>query len=299
MKNTMLKYQIHIIGLAMLLLPFIGRAQHGVSYNQFGQLKNTFNNSLSTMDEHGSFSVLGRRQWVGVDGAPKSVWASGNVKLRPVDMSVGVDFKQSSLGVVKESEATAFIAKAVRISEDEYLSLSMGGGLIYFQGNYSQLDGGDPSFRDNIRETNGILSISTSFYRKDRFYAGISIPRLSLIRDKNREYEFRNIYYATAGFLFQLDDAFHVRPSVLFTKKDDRDMQFDLSALVFMGKKIGLGMGLQSQGDLSALMQLNFGDFGLGYSYQFSPKSTTVNQRISNNTHEVGLRYRIGGIGML
>ena len=299
MKNSMFKYQLFIINSLLLTLPFMGRAQHGVSYNQFGQLRNTFNNSLSTMDERGSLTVLGRRQWVGVDGAPKALWASGNMKIRPIDMSVGVDFKQSSLGVVKESEATAFVAKAVRISEDEYLSLSMGGGLIYFQGNYGQLDGADPSFRDNIRETNGILSISTSFYRKDRFYAGISIPRLSLIRDKNREYEFRNIYYATAGFLFQLDESFHLRPSVLFTKKDDTNMQFDASALVFMGKKIGLGLGLQSQGDLSGLMQLNFGDFGLGYSYQFSPKSTTANQRISNNTHEIGLRYRIGGIGML
>jgi len=295
----MLKYSLYRIILIGLFFPFIGKAQHGVSYNQFGQLRNTFNHSLSAMDEQGGFSILGRSQWVGVEGAPKSIWASGNVKLQPINLSVGLDLKQSSVGVVKESEAMAFVAKAIRISETEYLSLSMGGGLIYFQGNYNQLDGADAAFRDNIRETNAILGVSTSYYKKNHFYAGISIPRLSLIRDKNREYEFRNIYYATAGFLFRLDEAFHLRPSVLLSKMENKDIQFDFNTLVFMDKKIGLGMGFQRQGDLSALMQLHFGDFGLGYSYQFSPKSTTVNQRISNNTHEVGLRYSIGGMRML
>lgn len=287
------------MGLLLLLLPFLGRAQHGVSYNQFGQLRNTFNNSLSTMDKEGSFSLLGRSQWVGVDGAPKSIWASGNTRIKPIDLTVGIDLKHSGLGVVKESEFTAFVAKAVRLSEDEYLSLSMGGGLIYFKGVYNQVDPTDPAFRDNIQETSGLLSISTSYYRKDRYYFGVSMPRFSLNRHANREYEFRDIYYVTGGALFRLDDAFHLRPSFLVSHMDDMTPRYDVSAVVFMGRKLGLGMGVQNQGDLSALMQLNFGNFGLGYSYQFSPKSTTLNQRISNNTHEVGLRYRVGGIGLL
>ncbi len=69
--------------------------------------------------------------------------------------------------------------------------------------------------------------------------------------------------------------------------------------MVFMGPKIDLGMGGQNQGDLSALMQLNFGNFGIGYSYQFSVNGHTLNQKISNNTHEVGFRYRLGGMGLL
>lgn len=287
------------MGLMLLTLPFIGRAQHGVSYNQFGQLRNSFNNSLSTMDKHGSYSLLGRSQWVGLDGAPKSVWASGNYAIKPIALTIGMDLKHAGLGVVNETEVTAYAAKAVRLSEDEYLSLSMGGGLIHFKGNYNQLDGTDPAFRDNINETNGILSISTAYYREDKYYFGISMPRFSLMRDQNREYEFRNIYYITGGALFRLDEAFHLRPSFLVSHMDKLTPRYDLSVLLFMGKKIGLGMGVQNQGDLSALMQLNFGDFGLGYSYQFSPKSNTLNQRISNNTHEVGLRYRVGGIGLL
>lgn len=291
--------KINIIIYFLCLLPLCSSAQHGVSYNQFGQLRNTFNSSLSTMDRSGSFALLGRTQWMGVDGAPKSLWATGNGHIKGIDLAIGADLKHAELGVVKESEFSAFAAKAVRLTQDEYLSLSMGAGLLFFQGNYSALDPGDQAFREDIRETAGILSISTSYYKKDRYYVGISMPRFSLMRAEEQEYEFSNIYYITAGALFNLDQTFALRPSLLVGHMDDKEPRYNVSALLFIGPKIGFGMGVQNQGDLSGLLQLNFGNFGIGYSYQFSPRSATLNQRISNNTHEMGLRYRIGGIGLL
>jgi len=285
--------------LALAFLPFVSIAQHGVSYNQFGQLRNAFNSSLSTMDLKGSFSTLGRSQWAGVDGAPKSVWINGNIGFQEARLSVGIDAKHATLGVVKENELSAFVAKAVRLSEDEYLNLSMGGGLINFHGNYNQIDPEDPAFRSNVQETNGFLSISTSYYREERYYAGVSMPRFSLNRSKNREYEFKNVYYITAGAVVALDESFHLRPSLLVSHMDDMAPRYDVSVLAFVNRKFGLGIGAQNQGDFSALAQVNFGDFGVGYSYQFSPKSSTLNQRLSTNTHEVGLRYRVGGMGLL
>ncbi|WP_164122337.1 PorP/SprF family type IX secretion system membrane protein [Sphingobacterium sp. xlx-130] len=290
---------LNIIMSLLILLPLCSRAQHGVSYNQFGQLRNSFNSSLSTMDEQGNFSLLGRSQWMGVDGAPRSLWASGHGMISKLGLAIGGDIKHASLGVVKENEVTAFASKAVRLDRDEYLSLSMGGGLLFYQGDYNQLDPNDPTFKEDIRETAGILSISTSYYKKDKYYFGVSMPRFSLNRSGDQEYEFRNVYYVTGGALFKLDNSFYLRPSFLVSHMDNITPRYDVSALVFMGTKLGLGMGVQNQGDLSGLLQLNFGSFGIGYSYQFSPKSNTLNQRISNNTHEIGFRYRIGGIGLL
>lgn len=290
---------INIIISLLILLPLCSRAQHGISYNQFGQLRNSFNSSLSTMDSQGSFSMLGRTQWVGVDGAPKSLWATGHGQVKSLGLAIGADVKHAGLGVVKENELSVFAAKAVRLDEDEYLSLSMGGGFLFYQGDYSQLDGTDQAFREDVRESTGILSISTSYYKKDRYYVGLSMPRFTLARDNRQEYEFRNVYYISAGALFRLDDTFYLRPSFLVSHMDNLTPRYDVSALVFMGRKFGLGMGVQNQGDLTGLMQLNFGSFGVGYSYQFSVNGHTLNQRISNNTHEFGLRYKIGGMTIL
>src|SRR5690606_8284437 len=147
----------------------LGHSQHGVSYNQFGQLRNTFNSSLSTMDLGGSFSMLGRSQWAGVEASPKAIWASGNEGLKNALLSVGPDAKHDALVVTNESESSAYVPKAVRITAPEYLSLSMGGSFIHSQGDSRGLDDqGDPSFRDNVREAGGFLSIGTSYYRPDR-----------------------------------------------------------------------------------------------------------------------------------
>ncbi|MBE8722658.1 hypothetical protein C4F40_18200 [Sphingobacterium sp. Ka21] len=294
-KNIILPMMI-LCGLVACLQ---SHAQHGVAYNQFGQLRNAFNNSLSTMDSRGSVSILGRSQWMGVDGAPKSLWATGNVGFEKIGGSVGVDIKHATLGVVKETEFAAYFAKSVRLSDNEFLSLSMGGGFLHFSGDYSQLDDQDPSFSQNIRETDAILSISTSYYSPERYYVGVSMPRFSLLREDNQDYEFSRIYYITGGAIFKLDDMFHIRPSFLVGHMQSQPARYDINAMVFMAKKIGIGLGVQNQGDISAMMQLNFGNFGVGYSYQLSPKSSTLNQRISTNTHEIGLRYRVGGIGLL
>ena len=284
---------------ALVFMPLAAVAQHGISYNQFGQLRNSFNSSLSTMDMQGSVSFLGRSQWLGVDGAPQSLWASANVGFRRIGATAGLDIKHAAIGVVKESEFSAYFAKSVRLSEDEYLSLSMGGGLLYYTGNFSSVDPGDPAFREDVRNTDGLLSISTSYYRRERYYVGVSMPRFALGNNKEQDYEFKRVYYITGGALLELDDMFHLRPSFLVGHMEDQSPRYDVSVLAFMGRKLGVGLGVQNQGDLSGLLQLNMGNFGIGYSYQFSPNSRTLNQRISNNTHEIGLRYRVGGIELL
>ncbi|WP_133586307.1 PorP/SprF family type IX secretion system membrane protein [Sphingobacterium yanglingense] len=291
--------KLNIIMSLLSLLPLCSLAQHGVSYNQFGQLRNSFNSSLSTMDEQGSFAALGRSQWTGVDGAPKSVWVTGHGMIKSLGLAIGGDFKNASLGVVRENEVTAYAAKAVQLGENEYLSLSMGGGLLFYQGNYRQLDDQDPAFWEDVRGTAGVLSVSTSYYQKDKFYVGVAMPRFSLKRNVDREYEFRDVIYVTGGMLIHLDDTFKLRPSFLVSHMQEMSPRYDINAMVFMGPKIGLGMGVQNQGDLSGLMQLNFGNFGIGYSYQFSVNGHTLNQKISTNTHEVGFRYRLGGMGLL
>ncbi|NGF56606.1 type IX secretion system membrane protein PorP/SprF [Parapedobacter sp. SGR-10] len=297
-----MKESLNLLFIATVLLafPFLGRAQHGLSYNQFGQLRNAFNGSLSLMDPDGGAAILSRLQWVGLDGAPRSYWASGHVGVKRLGITVGVDVKQATMGVVRDNELSGYIASAVRLSEDEYLGLSVGGGLLIHNGNFSTLDAEDPSFREDIRGNQGMMSIGTSYFREDKYYFGVSIPRLVLGRNDNEfDYDFRRVYYITGGALFRIDDGFHIRPSFIVSHMEGMTPRYDVSALAFFAQKFGVGLGVQNQGDLSGLLQFNMGGFGIGYSYQFSPGSNTTKQSISNKTHEIGLRYRVGGMKML
>lgn len=284
----------------VFLQPFFAQSQHGLSYNQFGQLRNSFNGSLSMMDPDGGASLVSRIQWVGLDGAPQAYWASGHVGIKKLGMTVGVDLKQVSLGVVRDRELSGYVASAIQLSGNEYLGVSVGGGMLLHDGSFSTLDGGDPSFREDSRYSQGMVSIGTSYFREDKYYVGISIPRFVLSkRGRDLDYNFRRVYYITGGALLRVDDGFHIRPSFIVSHMENQGARYDINALAFFAQKFGMGLGVQNQGDLSGLLQFNIGDFGFGYSYQFYPGSATSNQRISNNTHEIGLRYRVGGMKML
>src|SRR5690606_1693402 len=123
--------------------------------------------------------------WVGLDGAPRSYWASGHVGISRLGITIGADVKQASMGVVRDNELSAYMASAVRLSEDEYLALSVGGGILLHNGNFSTLDAEDPSFREDVRGNQGMISIGTSYFREDKYYFGVSIPRLVVGRNDN------------------------------------------------------------------------------------------------------------------
>lgn len=293
-------FNLILFAVAVSVIPFAVQAQHGLGYNQFGQLRSSFNGSLSLMDPDGGVSLLTRQQWVGMDGAPQSYFASGHFGIKPVGMTIGVDIKQARMGVVRDREVSGYVASRIRLSPDSYLGLSVGGGLLLHTGTFSDLDMHDPAFRDDSRYYQGMLSIGTSYFKEDRWYVGFSIPRLVMDkRGRDLDYDFRQVYYVTGGALFQIDEGLHIRPSFIMNYLENQGPNFDINTLAFFAQKFGAGLGVQNQGDLSALFQVNVGDFGIGYSYQFSPGSRTSNQRISNNTHEIGLRYRVGGMKML
>ena len=294
------KYFSRFVVLITLFVPYLGNAQHDLNYNLFSQQQNVLNGSLSLMDPNGGAALLGSLKWIGLDGAPRAYTGNAHVGIKSLGMVAGVQFRQSSIGVIRDQEFGAYIASGVRLSEDEHLALSVGGAVLMYAGNLHQLDGTDPSYSEDIRSNQGMISLGTSYFREDRYYVGLAIPRFTFNK-KNDDfsYDFARTYNVMGGILFPIDEEFHIRPSFLVTYVEDMDPSFHINTIAFFAQKFGLGIGVQNRGDLAGLLQFNLGNFGVGYSYQFNPSGSTINQRISSNTHEIGLRYRVGGMRML
>jgi len=276
-------------------------AQQPLTHTQHGQLRTVLNPAASLLAEGGEVSVIGRRQWAGMEGAPTVFWGSGHVGFKDLGAMAGLIVRHESLAVEKLSEASAFFAKSVRISQSEWVGLSLNAGVGYLDGRFSQLDPQDPAFREDVRETDALVGFGVMLYRPGRYYVGLSLPRLMLGNlgvERDSRYNFRNIYHLTAGALFALGTDFHFRPSVLVTYSESLRPQAEASALVFIKEVFGIGANVRSYGEVAAMAQFNFGSFGLGYSYQFNPGNEALNRRISNTSHEIGLNYRFGGAGL-
>lgn len=278
-------------------------AQQPLTHTQHGQLRTVVNPAASLMHADGEVSVIGRRQWLGIDGAPTVFWGSGHIGFDGIRATAGLNIRHESLAVEKLTEASAFFAKAVRISENEYLGVSLNAGFSYLDGRFSQLDPMDPAFREDIRETDALVGFGVMLYRPDRYYVGLSLPRLMLGNlglTGDSRYQFTNIYHLTAGALFHLGTDFQFRPSLLVTHSEILRPQAEASAMFFVKEVFGVGANVRTYGEVAGMAQFNFSGFGLGYSYQFNPSGETRNRRINNTTHEIGLSYRFGGqVGLL
>lgn len=287
---------------AIIIFPTETHAQQALTHTQYGQLRTVVNPAASLMAMGGEVNIIGRRQWVGLDGAPTVFWGSGHMGFKAIGATAGVSLRHESLAVEKLTEVSAFFAKSVRISETEYVGVSLNAGMSYLDGRFSQLDPMDPAFQEDVRETDALIGFGVVLYRPDRYYVGLSLPRLMLGNlgvDSDSRYNFRNLYHLTAGALFNLGVDFQLRPSLLVTYAESLRPQAEASALVFIKRAFGIGANVRSYGEVAGMAQFNFGGFGLGYSYQFNPGNEPLNRRIGNTTHEIGLGYRFGGVSSL
>lgn len=274
-------------------------AQQPLTHTQYGQLRTAINPAASLMEQRGAVSVIGRRQWLGLDGAPTVFWGSGHLGFESIGATTGLNIRHERLAVEKLTEASAFFAKSVRISQTEYLGLSLNAGVSYMDGRFSQLDPMDPAFREDVKETDALIGFGVMLYRPEKYYVGLSLPRLMLgtlgVAGDNR-YNFRNVYHLTAGALFNMGTDFQFRPSLLATYSESLRPQVEATAMFFVKHVFGVGLNVRSYGTLAGMAQFNFGGFGLGYSYQFGTRNEALNRGISNNTHDIGLQYRFGDV---
>jgi len=272
--------------------------QIALSHSHNSGFNTAVNPALSLMNEKGHISFIGRHQWVGLEGAPTAYWGHAHLGLQKLGATAGVQFSKDHVGVEKQSQVSLYFAKSIRISENEYLGMSLSAGLVHFDARYSSLDGTDPLFSQDLNEADALLGVGITLFRPEKYYIGLSIPRYisgGIGAFGDTKYNFENQYFLSSGYLFSTGSNFHIKPSLILAYSNTTKLTFDGSALVFAQRTVGFGLGIRSQGELSGKLQVNYAGLGLGYSYQFNPKSQPLNRYITNSSHEIGLTYSFSG----
>ncbi|WP_130858374.1 PorP/SprF family type IX secretion system membrane protein [Olivibacter jilunii] len=289
---------ISVIAVLLLHLTFT-KAQQAPTYNQYANQPTALNPTASLLRPDGEVALLGRKQWVNLEGAPTSYWMTAHAPWHKFNAAIGLNVRHESLAIENATELSAFLAKSVRLSENEYLAMSMSLGVSFYNGSFSQVDPNDPAFRSDIRESTALMGFGVLLYRPEGYYVGLSMPRLALSDlgsggDINRQYNFSNQYHLMGGAVLRLDQSFDIKPAFLASYIPGVPLQADFSAMIYVQKKAGLGLNARTNSDLSALLEIMVGPLKLGYSYQFNSNDNPLKRRIDNATHEVGLSYRFG-----
>jgi len=272
------------------------KAQQSASYTQFMDNLTPLNSAYSLINPAASVYTLVREQYVGIQGAPNTFIFNGNLPIESFNSTAGLVINNDNFAVEHQFLANLYFSKAVQVTNNGYLGVSLDAGVRNYVADYAGLAPGDPVFTNDIRETKANIGFGVLFFTDD-YYFGVSVPQLTF-RDLgngsllSNDY-FRNHYYFSGGFLADLDDDISVKPAVLVSYVRGVPTIADLSATFYAKDIVGLGFDVRTNGEMAAILSYNLDQFHIGYSYQFGTNDINVGGT-SNATHEVTLSYRFG-----
>ena len=293
----MMNIKQFLFAVALVALAFTSDAQN-VAYNQHSSIPIPINNASSFLHPEGEINFIGKQQWVGLDGAPKLYRLSASMPFGTKGIMGGLSLSHETIAVERFGEVVAFAGKSIQMNEKNFLSVSLGIGASYYNGNYTGLDPIDQAFKDNVRETAGLLTVGILFHHANRFYFGLSAPRLSFsklgLSSSAYQENIYNQYHLIGSSLIQINNDFDVKPALLATWSRDLSWRADFSTMVYLKKTVGLGANVRTYGDIAGMAQFFIKKLSFGYNYQFNTSGGPTRTSALSNTHEIMVGYRLG-----
>ncbi|HEX8014061.1 MAG TPA: type IX secretion system membrane protein PorP/SprF [Flavobacterium sp.] len=248
---------------------------------------------------------LYRTQWVGAVGAPKTFTFFGHTALSE-KIEVGASLISDDIGdgAKKENNFYVDFAYVLQLEGKNRLSLGVKAGFTSLQTNFNGFRFTDPAtdlaFAENINVTKPNIGAG-AYYFTDKYYVGLSVPNLlssKHIEEKSgiNAYGSENIHaFLTAGYVFQINDQFKLKPAFMSKFVPGAPVTVDLTANVLYNDKFELGAAYRINDAVSALMNINVTpSLRIGYAYDYTVSNLG---QFNSGTHEIMLLFDLDLLG--
>jgi len=269
-------------------------AQQDPQYTQYMYNMNVVNPAYAGSKESLSITGLYRKQWSGLDGAPETFTLSLH---SPVGEKVGLGLSAitEELGPVKETNVYADFSYTLDLGTSLKLALGVKAGATFHEVGLNNLelqDPGDPFFSENIDNTYPNVGAGAFLY-SDNFYIGLSVPNMikSVHLDENGlKYGSEELhYFATAGYIFDINDNFKLKPSVMVKSTFEAPVSFDANLNALFYEKFELGASYRLDDSFSGIVGFQISPmFRVGYAYDHVVSDLKA---VGSASHEVILNF--------
>jgi len=239
--------------------------------------------------------VSNRQQWVGFEGAPKTLGVTGNVKWK-YNKGLGFIAYQDQSGPMTVTNLAADFAYHVRLDTSWTLSGGIRGGFLNLALDFSRIDlvhQGDELFAKN-RSTgfDPNLGWGLRIAKGDGFFFSLSQPRIMKYEFSGNG-AFKDIVYtfAQVGTKFRLNEQINLYPSALIRFGKDIPLSFDANVNANLSKKLDVGLSyryLDSWGIRLGVQAID----GIYLGYVFENPISQIS-KISTQTHEFAIKFSI------
>lgn len=254
-----------------------------------------------------NLGTLYRTQWVGAIGAPKTLTLFGHMPLgKKVEVGLSVISDDIGDGAKKENNFYADFAYVLQFQGKHRLSLGMKAGFTSLATNFNgfRLESGnvdtDLAFSQNINVVKPNIGVG-AFYFTDTYYIGLSAPNLLPSKHIEERAGINAIgsedihAFLTAGYVFQLSDAFKLKPAFMTKFVPGAPLNFDLTANVMYDDKFELGAAYRVGDAISGLMNIQATkNIKVGYAYDYTISNLG---QFNSGTHEIFILFNLDLLG--
>jgi type IX secretion system PorP/SprF family membrane protein len=240
-----------------------------------------------------------RMQWLNVAGAPTTSTLSWDRRQEGTNIGYGLQIYNDKLGVENTSGVQGFYSYRLPF-RDSYLSFGLSAGALYYRAAYSQVNTTDPN--DNLYQEDVKKVLPTAgfgiMYGSEKWYLGFSVPALlqtKVLSDGRTGFHTlsENHYFLTGGYVFDINENFQLKPSVLMKSLKGAPVEFDYNMNAWLNKVVGFGLSYRTGDAVVGMFEVQVNPkFRLGYAYDFT--ISNLNTYTKWGTHELMLRYEFG-----
>ncbi len=242
--------------------------------------------------------AMHRQQWVGMDGAPKTLTLSVNSPFLNYNVGVGLSLIYDQIGPIKQTGIYADYSYHLKLTTDVKLAFGLKGGVNMYDINLLDLRGAED---DDLVALYGYRKMYLpnfgvgSYLYSDRFYVGFSIPKMlqNSLSDNQNTLNYVNReerhFFITAGFVANLSDNIKFKPSTVMRIVSGSPVSAELSGAFILNDRLWLG-GMYRFGDsVGAMVKFDLTrQLSVGYSYDLTNSALSP---YNQGTHEVYVSY--------
>jgi len=278
-------------------------SQQDSQYTQYIYNTMSVNSAYTGQRDVLSYSGLYRTQWVGIDGAPKTLTFGIHSPLKNENLGMGISIVSDQLGPIREDYINLNFSYTIRLNRSTELSFGLKGGLHNLSSDFSRgnsFQNTDVAFNENISLFSPTIGAGL-YLHSSRGYLGLSAPNFLTTEHYNDYKESlaseRLHLFLIGGYVFNIDNDVKLKPAFLIKAVSGAPLIADLSINAMFNNRFVFGLAYRWDDSLSGLtgLQVNKTLF-IGYAYDYN---TSIGNKYTGGTHEVMLRFELQQINKI
>jgi type IX secretion system PorP/SprF family membrane protein len=280
----------------ILLVSMSTMAQQESQYTQYMYNPSVINPAYAGSLGYGSLFSLYRTQWIGLEGAPKTLNLSYHQPLENTNLGLGGNIVHDEIGPSATTNLAVDVSYTIHFENESRLAFGMkiGGQLLNID--YTKLNHYNPSdvsFSNNITNQFSPNIGAGLFYYNENSYLGLAIPMLLQTKiydefaysDANR----RQHFYLMGGKVYDLSYNVKFKPAFVAKMVAGAPLQVDLTGNFLINDKFTVGLAYRWNAAISALVGFKLSDrLAIGYGYD---RETTRLANFNSGSHELFLQF--------